>query len=41
MLRDENCYMKLLLNPTLNYKGELDALLNRAVKNAWITEKDN
>lgn len=41
MLRDDNCYMKLLLNPTLNYKGELDTLLNRAVKNTWITEKDN
>lgn len=40
MLRDENCYMVIVFNPTLNYKGELDTLMNRDVKNKWITEKE-
>lgn len=32
--------IKLLFNPTSNNKAELIILLNEAVKNKWVSEKE-
>uniref|UniRef100_A0A673N3A4 Uncharacterized protein n=1 Tax=Sinocyclocheilus rhinocerous TaxID=307959 RepID=A0A673N3A4_9TELE len=39
MLSDSSCYKKLIFNPTIKYKSQIDRMLNRGVEEKWITEQ--
>lgn len=40
MLSDSSCYKKLIFNPTIAYKSQMDRMLNRGVEEKWITEQE-
>uniref|UniRef100_A0A673J4A7 Uncharacterized protein n=1 Tax=Sinocyclocheilus rhinocerous TaxID=307959 RepID=A0A673J4A7_9TELE len=41
MLGDSSCYKKLMFNPTINYKSQIDRMLKSGVVEKWITEQES